>query len=43
MIDWIMYPTHSGNLLYFYLYYLTLLCFGIGDYNHTAVVNKSLR
>ena len=44
MVDWIMHPTQLGNLLFFYLDYLTLLsCFGIGYYNHTSVIKKSLR
>jgi len=39
MIYWIMHPTLSGNLLFFYLEYLTLLvCFGIGDYNYMSMV-----
>jgi len=44
MIDCIRHLTQFGNLLFFYLEYLTLLmCFGIGDYNHMSVVKKSLQ
>jgi len=44
MIDRVMHPSQLGDLLFFYLEYLTLMmCFVIGNNNYLSVVKKSVR